>query len=104
MICQTRVALAIDGVKFNVCKSGTNKKQILFDNGWTYDHYISNVFVFIPDSTIASMVINALGSLHGSTLMKMGKLYDKMETWETDYSLRMVVDATFQCIDCPYFV
>ena len=71
--------IAIDGVKFDVCKPGTNEKQSVFYNGWTHGHYISNVFVFAPNGTIVAMVINAPGALHDSTLMEMGKLYDKME-------------------------
>ena len=99
-----RVAVAIDGVKFDVCKPGTNEKQSVFYNGWTHGHYISNVFVFAPNGTIVAMVINAPGALHDSTLMEMGKLYDKMETWANDHSVRMVVDSAFQCIDRPYFI
>ena len=50
------------------------------------------------------MVVNAPGAMHNSTLMDMGGLYDKMEQWESSFDIQMVVDSSFQCIKCSFFI
>ena len=104
IVGKERVAFAIDGLKLHVCKPGCNMRQIAFYNGWTSGHYISNIFVFAPDGTIAAMVINAPGAMHDSTLMEMGGLYDKMEVWAGKHEVKMVVDSAFQCTNRPFFI
>ena len=42
------------------------------------------------------MVINVPSALQERKIMGMDKLYDKMETWATNYDVQMVVDLAFQ--------
>ena len=60
------------------------------------------MFVFAPDGRIVAMVVNAPGAMHDSTLMDMGRLYDKMEQWASSFDIQMVVDSAFQCINRPF--
>ena len=41
-----------DGLKILLQKAGEDITQEAFYNGWKSDHYITNLFVFAPDSTI----------------------------------------------------
>lgn len=40
---------AMDGLKLRLEKAGDEGTQNNFYNGWTHDHYISNLFLFFPD-------------------------------------------------------
>ena len=48
----SNVWCTMDGLKLRLQRSGNNKIQNMFYNGWTHDHYVSCVFVFAPDGTI----------------------------------------------------
>ena len=48
----------MDGLKLLLQQSGDVYIQKRFYNGWTHDHYISCVFVFAPDGTIAICAYN----------------------------------------------
>jgi hypothetical protein len=37
---------AMDGLKLCVERSGHHQTQNIFFNGWTHDHYVSNLFLF----------------------------------------------------------
>ena len=74
-----RVAFEVDGLKLPIQKSQVDSIQSVFYNGWTTGHYISNIFVFAPDGTVVSMVINAPGCLHDSTVSELGQIYHKLK-------------------------
>ena len=40
---------AMDGLKIRLERAGNPRVQNLFFNGWTHNHYISNLFLFSPD-------------------------------------------------------
>ena len=42
----------MDGLKLYLQQSGNACIQNNFYNGWTHDHYVTNVIVFCPDGTI----------------------------------------------------
>ena len=68
------VAFSLDRVKLEIKKSWFELFQKLFCDGWTSRHYISNVFMFAPDSCIHEMVINAPRAMHDSVIMETGDL------------------------------
>jgi hypothetical protein len=37
---------ALDGVKIGIQKPSDDMKQSHFYNGWTHDHYVTNLFLF----------------------------------------------------------
>ena len=41
-----------DGLKLYLEQSGSYIVQNMFYNGWTHDHYVSNVFVFAPSGVV----------------------------------------------------
>ena len=73
------VDFAINGVKLPIKKSAYKAIQNNFYNRWTCGHYISNVFMFAPDSCIQAMVINLPRSMHNSTVMEIEKIYNILE-------------------------
>jgi hypothetical protein len=43
---------AMDGLKLRLEKAGDEGTQNNFYNGWTHDHYVSNLFLFSPNGRI----------------------------------------------------
>jgi DDE superfamily endonuclease len=69
--------------------------QNLFYNGWTHNHYISNLFLYSPDRKIRACYVNAPGSVHDSTMAKWGGLYQKVDNMYRIYGVKIVVDSAF---------
>jgi DDE superfamily endonuclease len=86
---------AMDGLKIRLERSGNPQVQNLFYNGWTHDHYISNLFLFSPDGKIRACYVNAPGSMHDSTMAKWGGLYEKVDQLYTTHGVKIVVDSAF---------
>jgi hypothetical protein len=64
----------LDGVKIGIQKPSDDVRQSHFFNGWTYDHYIANLFIFIPDSQICAAYLNTPGTTHDSIMAAMSKI------------------------------
>jgi len=99
-----RVAFEVDGLKLPIQKFQLDSIQSVFYNGWTTVHYISNIFVFAPDGTVVSMVINAPGCLHDSTVSELGHIYRKLKICYENYNVRCVVDSAFCTKTEPYLI
>mmetsp|Transcript_26105 Transcript_26105/g.37105 ORF Transcript_26105/g.37105 Transcript_26105/m.37105 type:complete len:137 (-) Transcript_26105:200-610(-) len=85
----------MDGLKLRIQSPSDDAKQSLFYNGWTHDHYTSNLFLFSPDGKIRAMYINAPGCLHDSTLAHWSGIYKKIEQLFNDKGFSVVVDSAF---------
>ncbi len=48
-----------DGLKLRLEQSGDVIVQNRYYNGWTHDHYVSNVMVFAPNGRIIACALNA---------------------------------------------
>jgi hypothetical protein len=57
-------------------KDGRGDVQTYFYNGWTHDHYVSNLFLFSPDG---NFFLNAPGCWHDSTLANASGIYDDLD-------------------------
>ncbi len=86
---------AMDGLKLTMEMSGDADEQNRFYNGWTHDHYVTNLFLFSPDGKIRACYINAPGVLHDSTLANWGTLYDNIDRLFEETGSRVVVDSAF---------
>ena len=91
----TRVWGAMDGLKVLIEASTDDSIQRRFYNGWTHDHYITNIFLFAPDGRIRASYINAPGCLHDSTLAIWSGIYDKLNEAYNEHGGRVVVDSAF---------
>jgi hypothetical protein len=91
------VALFGDGLKILLQRAGDDIVQNRFYNGWTHDHYVSNVFVFAPDGTIVMAVLNCPGSMHDSELATLGEpsMYDKIDQLYEETGCQCVMDSAF---------
>lgn len=94
----------MDGLKLYLQQSGHYIMQNMFYNGWKHDHYVGNVFVFVPDGTIAACALNAPGSLHDSQIAEWGGIYKKLQDTYDRCGARCVVDSAFAAGDFPYLI
>jgi hypothetical protein len=85
----------VDGLKLRLQKSGDHKIQNIFFNGWTHDHYVSNLFLFSPDGKIRACYINAPGTMHDSTMASWSGIYDKIDALFESAGAKVVVDSAF---------
>ncbi len=56
----------MDGLKLYLQKSPDQLIQEMFYNYWKSDHYVTNVFVFVPERTIHIAFFNVPGCVHDS--------------------------------------
>ncbi len=95
---------ALDGLKLLLESTGDGDEQNNFFNGWTHDHYISNLFLFAPDGRIRGCYVNAPGVLHDSTLANWGSLYDNVKAIYDATGSRVVVDSAFAKANNPSMI
>lgn len=85
----------MDGLKVLLQRARNNKIQNMYYNGWTHDHYVSNVFVFAPDGTIPICCYNVPGSIHDSKIAEWGNIYKKLEKIYNKYGGICTGDSAF---------
>ena len=93
--CLTDVWGAMDGLKLLLECAGDEETQNVFYNGWTHDHYVSNLFLFSPDGKIRKMFINAPGCWHDSTLGNTSGMYPALDAVFESRGGRVVADSAF---------
>lgn len=86
---------AMDGLKIRLERSGEECVQNIFYNGWTHDHYVSNLFLFSPDGKVRACYINAPGTFHDSTMANMSQIYSKVDDVFNRLGSKIVVDSAF---------
>jgi DDE superfamily endonuclease len=86
---------AMDGLKLYIERSGNEREQNMFFNGWTHDHYVTSLFLFSPDGRIRASFLNCPGAWHDSTLALMSGIYDKIDEVYARDRMRVVVDSAF---------
>ena len=89
------VWFVMDGLKLYLQQCGSSPIQACFYNGWTHDHYVSNVFAFAPSGLIVCCSINAPGCMHDSSVADYGKVYDKLYDQYIVSGGKGVVDSAF---------
>ena len=62
----------VDGLKLYLQQAGDSVIQSHFYNGWKHDHYVTNIFAFVPNGSIIACTLNAPGTWHDSTLAHWG--------------------------------
>ncbi len=86
---------AMDGLKLRLQRAGDQRVQNMFFNGWTHDHYVSNLFLFSPDGKIRACYINAPGTFHDSTMANMSMVYTVVDDVYHRLGSKIVVDSAF---------
>ena len=82
----------MDGLKITLQQAGNAIQQNNFYNGWTDEHYVTNLFLFSPEGKIRCSYFNAPGVLHDSTMAIWSLIYDQIETVYRDTGKKVVVD------------
>lgn len=87
---------AVDGLKLRMHVPGADNTQSIFYNGWTHDHYVSNLFLFTPDGKVRKYFLNAPGTWHDSTLAIASMMYhDLDDVYQRNHRAQVVVDSAF---------
>lgn len=89
------VCAVMDGLKVRLEANGTYEVQSIFYNGWTHDHYVTNVLVFAPNGRIIAASLNAPGCLHDSVVADYGGVYKVLKRLYDETRARVVVDSAF---------
>ncbi len=99
-----KVWCSMDGLKLYIERPPDETTQSRYYNGWTHDHYVTNVFVFTPDGTIPMAYFNIPGCIHGSQVAEWGNIYTKFENMFDRYGVQCAVDSGFGKIDNDFMV
>jgi hypothetical protein len=91
----------MDGLKLRLERAGKDNVQNNYYNGWTHDHYVSNLFLFSPDGKIRACYINAPGTMHDSTMANWSGLYKQVDGLYDRKGGKIVVDSAFAADDRP---
>jgi DDE superfamily endonuclease len=94
----------MDGLKLYLQQAGEASIQNNFYNGWTHDHYVSNVIVFCPDGTIPICCYNVPGSVHDSMVAEWGGVYEKLGRVHRQTGGMCTVDSAFSKRNYPYLI
>ena len=78
--------------------------QNRFYNGWTHEHYVSNITVFVPNDRVIACALNALGSFHDSTVAEYGDLYTELEKVFNKTGSKYIIDSAFWSSRYPFLV
>ena len=103
----TDVWMTMDGLKLRLQQSPHTAIQARFYNGWTCDHYVSNVLGFSPaasSGTIVVACVNVPGTVHDSMVCYWGNIYDQLEIVYERTGGRCTVDSAFSEDRCPFFI
>ena len=101
---QKRVWGTMDGLKILLQQSTKFSIQLRFYNGWTHDHYVTNLFVFAPDGTIRFFCINCPGAVHDSQVGELSGLFQKLKTIYEKINATITVDSAFSSARYPFFI
>ncbi|CAB9513917.1 expressed unknown protein [Seminavis robusta] len=93
-----------DGLKLLFERHDDLDEQSMYYNGWTHDHYITNLFVFSIDGYIIHCILNAPGSMHDSTLASYGGTYELLEAIYNRTGGVCCVDSAFTAANNPFLV
>ena len=91
----TDVWMTMDGLKLYLQQSPQSVVQNRFYNGWTHDHYVSNVLGFCPAGTIIVACINVPGCIHDSIVAEWGNIYKQLQDVFDRTGGKYTVDSAF---------
>ena len=80
----------------------TGKSYAMY-NGWTHDHYVSNILAFTPDGCICLAILNCPGSWHDVRVATEGGLFDALDLIPNGTDYYFVADSAFP-VDSPRLV
>ena len=93
-----------DVVKLMLEQPGDVSIQNRYYNGWTHDHYVTNVIVFSPNVRVIACALNAPGCLHDSTVAGYSDMYEKLEQMYEITGGRCIVDSAFCRARYPFLI
>ena len=93
-----------DGLKLKFEKSGDIIQQNKYYNGWQHGHYVTNLFLFSVEGRIIQCVLNVPGSIHDSTCMEWGNIYQRLDAVYSRTNGKVCVDSAFAANACDYLV
>ena len=94
----------VDGLKLLLEQPRNGRIQSCFYNGWTHDHYVTNIFAFAPNGQIIACSINNPGNVHDSQVAEQGGVYEKLEDQHRITGGKGVVDSAFSRGRYPFLI
>ena len=94
----------MDGLKLTLQQSGRFTIQLRYYNGWTHDHYISNLCVFASDGTIRFYCINCPGTVHDSQVGELSGMFQKFKIGFDKFSATLTVDSACSSVRYPFLI
>ena len=98
------VSGTMDGLKVRIEEAPDEIVQSRFYNGWKSDHFVTGVFGFVPNGTIAMAFYNVPGCSHDSTVADWGDIYDKSEAVYNNTGLKFVIDSAFSTVNHDFVI
>ena len=86
---------AMDGLKIPIQEAHDDLVQGRYYNGWLHGHYLTNLLLFTPDGRIRMAWMGAPGSIHDSTMAKMGGIYESVERIYREDGGQVAADSAF---------
>jgi hypothetical protein len=99
-----KVWCTVDGLKLMLEQAPNIMIQEQFYNGWTHDHYVTNVLCFCPDGTIPIAAFNMPGSFHDSTVAEYGGVHSKLDAMYQKYGGKCTADSAFRERSYPFLI
>lgn len=98
------VYLVADGLKLRLEKTKDTNIQEMFYNEWTYNHYVANIFVPVPNKCVIYWAIHAPESMPNSSIGDSGNMYNKLQHIYIKTSGQVVATSAFAKGKYPFLI
>jgi hypothetical protein len=99
-----KVWMTMDGLKLYLEQSPNCLLQSRYYNGWTHDHYVTNILGFCPAGTIVVACVNVPGCIHDSTVCEWGNIYTQLGKVHAETGGTCTVDSAFSKKKCDFLI
>ena len=98
------VWMTMDGLKLHLQQSPNCLIQSRHYNGWTHDHYVTNILGFCPAGTVVVACMNVPGCIHDSMVCEWGDIYTQLEKVHEETGGTCTVDSAFSKRKCNFLI
>ena len=88
----------MDGLKIPIDKAGDIVEQNNLHNRWTSGHYVTNIFVFVPNGTIVLDGISCPSNMHDIMVNNDLGIYETLQKIYDHTGGKCIVDSAFNIV------
>ena len=96
--------MTMDGLKLYLQQSPNCLIQSRHYNGWTHDHYVTNISGFCPTGTVVVACMNVPGCIHDSMVCEWENIYSQLEKVHEETGGTCTVDSAFFKKKCNFLI